>query len=121
MWWDSVGGQLYLWYNDGNSSQWVVAVNAANLLTPASTTTLGGVKVDGTTIKAAPDGTISTTVVPMGDNRLINGDMRIDQRNGGASGTALGYTVDRWYFVGSLVGKGTWQRSGVGCPGFPTP
>jgi hypothetical protein len=24
-WWDSVGGQLYLWYVDPNSSQWVVA------------------------------------------------------------------------------------------------
>jgi hypothetical protein len=35
-------------------------------------------------------------------NRLINGDMRIDQRNAGASqtitaGAALAYTVDRWY------------------------
>ena len=35
-------------------------------------------------------------------NRLINGDMRIDQRNSGASqtitaGAALAYTVDRWY------------------------
>ena len=26
-WWDSAGGQLYLWYNDGNSSQWVPASN----------------------------------------------------------------------------------------------
>ena len=25
-----------------------------------------------------------------GDNRIINGDMRIDQRNNGASGTAVG-------------------------------
>ena len=35
-------------------------------------------------------------------NRLINGDMRIDQRNAGASQTitaaaALAYSVDRWY------------------------
>ena len=35
-------------------------------------------------------------------NRLINGSMQIDQRNAGASqtitaGTALAYTVDRWY------------------------
>ena len=27
----------------------------------------------------------------IGDNRIINGDMRIDQRNNGASGTAYGY------------------------------
>jgi len=26
-WWDSAGGQLYVWFNDGTSSQWIVAVN----------------------------------------------------------------------------------------------
>ena len=26
-WWDSAGGQLYLWYNDGTSAQWVPAAN----------------------------------------------------------------------------------------------
>ena len=30
LWWDSVGGQLYVWYADANSSQWVIAVNAAS-------------------------------------------------------------------------------------------
>ena len=29
-------------------------------------------------------------------NRIINGDMRIDQRNNGAAVTAEGYLVDRW-------------------------
>jgi hypothetical protein len=48
-------------------------------------------------------------VPAMNDNRIINGDMRIDQRWNGASGTANGYTVDRWQYLGSLV-KGTWQR-----------
>lgn len=28
LWWDSVGGNLYIWYNDGNSSQWVITNNA---------------------------------------------------------------------------------------------
>ena len=33
-------------------------------------------------------------------NRLINSDMRIDQRNAGASvSNANGYTLDRWYFM----------------------
>jgi hypothetical protein len=48
----------------------------------------------------------------IGDNRLINGDMRIDQRNNGAGGTANGYTVDRWQYSGSQPGKVTWQRGG---------
>jgi phage gp45-like len=28
LWWDSTGGQLYIYYDDGNSQQWVVTVNA---------------------------------------------------------------------------------------------
>jgi hypothetical protein len=27
LWWDSTKGQLYLWYNDGNSSQWAPTTN----------------------------------------------------------------------------------------------
>ena len=57
-----------------------------------------------------------------GDNRIINGDMRIDQRNNGASGTAAGYTVDRWQYSSNLAGKGQWQQGHngpVGPSGFP--
>ena len=58
-------------------------------------------------------GNLSPTVVPgINDNRIINGDMRIDQRNNGASGTANGYTLDRWNFRQAPTGKGTWQRNG---------
>jgi hypothetical protein len=44
-------------------------------------------------------------------NRIINGDMRIDQRNAGASGTASAYTVDRWSYYGSQASKATWQQN----------
>jgi len=44
-------------------------------------------------------------------NRIINGDMRIDQRNAGASGTANAYTVDRWNYYGSQASKVTWQQN----------
>ena len=57
-----------------------------------------------------------------GDNRIINGDMRIDQRNNGNFSTANGYTVDRWQYAGSQAGKITWCRSLntiVGPPTFP--
>lgn len=51
----------------------------------------------------------------IGDNRIINGDMRIDQRNNGASGTATGvYTVDRWSYSANQASKGTWQRGATG-------
>ena len=45
-----------------------------------------------------------------GDNRVINGDMRIDQRWSGAAGTASGYTVDRWQYTALQAAKGNWQR-----------
>jgi len=44
-------------------------------------------------------------------NRIINGAMVIDQRNAGASGTANGYTVDRWTYQASQATKGTWQQN----------
>ena len=44
------------------------------------------------------------------DNRIINGDMRIDQRNNGASGTAAGYTVDRWKYGATQTAKITWRK-----------
>jgi hypothetical protein len=44
-------------------------------------------------------------------NRIINGDMRIDQRNAGASGTATAYTVDRWAYAATQASKGTWQQN----------
>lgn len=55
-----------------------------------------------------------------GDNRVINGDMRIDQRGvaSGAGVTAAGYTIDRWQ-LGNNTGatRGTVTRgSGAGLP-----
>jgi len=44
-------------------------------------------------------------------NKIINGAMVIDQRNSGNSGTAAGYTVDRWSMSSNLSTKGTWQQN----------
>lgn len=46
-------------------------------------------------------------------NRIINGDMRIDQRNAGASVTltATGYTVDRWGVAITQTSKLSVQRN----------
>jgi len=55
-----------------------------------------------------------------GRNRIINGDMRIDQRNAGASVTPTNaqYTIDRWSFGVSQASKFTAQRSTVAPTGF---
>ncbi len=46
-------------------------------------------------------------------NRIINGDMRIDQRNAGASVTPASndYTLDRWQYNGTQTSKFTVQRN----------
>jgi hypothetical protein len=48
-------------------------------------------------------------------NRIINGDMRIDQRNAGASvsnvATTEQYTLDRWSIYGASASKFTAQQS----------
>jgi len=41
-WWDSVGGQLYIWYDDGSSSQWVPASNQPGPQGPAGVGTVSG-------------------------------------------------------------------------------
>ena len=58
-----------------------------------------------------------------GRNRIINGDMRIDQRNAGASislANSNGYAVDRHlcFFQGGATGTLTFQRDSVAPAGF---
>jgi hypothetical protein len=56
-----------------------------------------------------------------GRNRIINGDMRIDQRNAGASVTALNtapFTVDRFYALSVPSSKYTVQQSSTAPTGF---
>jgi Collagen triple helix repeat (20 copies) len=72
-----------------------------------------GTFIDDPLIIRRSDGLVSVNALSapqaIGDNRIINGDMRIDQRNNGASGTASGYTVDRWAYYGAQT-KFSWQR-----------
>jgi hypothetical protein len=55
-------------------------------------------------------------------NRCINGDMRIDQRNAGASVTpsSSAYTLDRWKFITSPGSKFSFQQSSTAPAGFTT-
>ena len=183
LWWDNVGGDLYVYY----AGTWVSAQNIVTPPAPPSTTPIGGLNtiaynnagtesgdanntwntstatltvngsivsntvtstaitsntVTSNTVVAkylSSNGSVGTvgqvltsggaganTVWSAGSvgyrNRIINGDMKIDQRNGGASGTAGQYTVDRWYYGASQSSKGTWGRNLnaiAGPAGFP--
>ena len=74
--------------------------------------TSGHVTVDGVAYPSA--GSLS------GRNRIINGDMRIDQRNAGASVnmSAVVYPVDRWAAFEDTDGAMTAQRSTTAPVGF---
>lgn len=79
------------------------------------------VSVNGTNGITFNDGTTQATVgyVPW-RNRIINGDMRIDQRNNGASVTPTNtqYTIDRWQAQASQNSKFSVQRSATAPAGF---
>jgi hypothetical protein len=87
-------------------------VNNATLSPTGSSTNTGNIALTGT--------------VAMGSsfkrNRIINGDMRVDQRNAGASGNlaaATIYTVDRWATYASQASKATFQQN-AGSVATPT-
>ena len=51
-----------------------------------------------------------------GTNRIINGDMFINQRGVLGSATVVGYTIDRWNY-GGPVSKGSWNQNDNGTTG----
>ena len=73
------------------------------------------VSISGTNGVTFPDNSLQTAAAsPFGlKNRIINSDMRIDQRNAGASVTPSGdtYTVDRWKYEASQGSKFTIQQN----------
>lgn len=85
--------------------------------------------LNGTTPNATMDtngnftvgGTVSGASSNMFRNRIINGDMRIDQRNAGAAVSGIyGYGVDRWagYYLGAGTGRFSAQQSTTAPTGF---
>jgi hypothetical protein len=125
-----VGTNLYL--NTGLSSGNVVVSNTVSLtantivantvttgnVTVTGTTTTGNVTVSNTATMNKITDTLGNTFAPASGvmkNRIINGAMVIDQRNGGASvnnGAALAtYAVDRWKYYGTSASKFTIQQN----------
>jgi len=85
---------------DGTAGQWILGAGAIRPIAQPA------VNPNQVTILSQLAG-LSTGM----KNRLINGAMIFDVRNGGASGTAVGYTIDRWYFGANLATKGTWGQN----------
>ena len=116
------------------SNQILVTPRAAPTTTPVE---MGIVPSSGAELVQVLDS--SNTWVPIGavdgathtfvgigstGNRIINGDMRIDQRNNGVAGTgSSNYTVDRWGYYASQSSKIQWQQiatpASADAPPFP--
>jgi hypothetical protein len=74
------------------------------------------VSISGTNGVTFPDSSLQAAAAsPFGlKNRIINGDMRIDQRNAGAAinpATDGSYCVDRWQLVSAQTGKYSVQQN----------
>jgi hypothetical protein len=126
------GGATWTW--DG--TKWVAAgtTGASSIYLPLTGGTLTGPltvsaptsHIDNAIIGATTPAAASITSLNGGPlagmrNRVINGDMRIDQRRAGASWTVpsgAAYGVDRWEFVLSQASKFTAVQGSAGVPGF---
>ena len=97
-------------------------VNTITSTTGVGTVTLGsgGVSFSGTpTFNDVTLSSINGNAISGTRNRIINGDMRIDQRNAGASVTPNNsYTLDRWKGTTSQTSKYTVQQSSTAPTGF---
>jgi len=99
-------GNVAMTINAGNNS-----VSVATLAT-SSNLSVSNISVASTVTFG--DTTQFATAQSLGPrNRIINGDMRIDQRNAGASVTAGAgtYTLDRWQAYSSQASKFTVQQN----------
>jgi hypothetical protein len=91
LWWDSVSGNLYIWYVDPNTSQWVIVLNASTIAqaTPLPTQQ----------IFLTGSGTYNT---PAGCRRI---EVRLVGGGGGGSGGTPGGNAGSTTF-GALTGGG---------------
>jgi hypothetical protein len=103
LWWDSVHGQFYLFFNDGNSTQWVPTTNqmGGGYLPLTGGSLSGGLTATG---YLEADGVGAT---PIGGASNINGALRLNKAVGGSS-VITGYTngSQRWQiYLGTNVAE----------------
>ncbi|HEY2416399.1 MAG TPA: hypothetical protein VGH84_00650 [Steroidobacteraceae bacterium] len=94
MWFDSVGTQMYLFYNDGNRAQWVPTTNQVTGIQEAPS---GGVLYGRrNSAWASVDAAIVPAQNNTGRNLLHNPLFNVTQRGAGPWNSSGVYTVDRW-------------------------
>lgn len=100
LWFDSVGGQTYVWYSDPNTSQWVLAVSAAQgpqgatgSQGPAGPNTLPKGVVDGSDAAAGQIGEIISNVNTTGSTIPVSTPQNV---------VAIALTAGDWDVFGEL-------------------
>jgi hypothetical protein len=83
LWWDSLGGQMYVRYDDTNSVQWVTTHNES-------------------TSQLYTDNAVAGTLNNVGRNKLHNSMFNVAQRGAGPFTTNGSYCGDRWQVAISL-------------------
>jgi hypothetical protein len=103
LWWDPIGGQLYIWYDDGDTQQWVAATNMPG--PPGPPGTPGGGTITGVNVSTGLTGGGLTGIVTIG---LV---IPVAISSGGTGATAP---------VGALANLGGLPLSGGTMSGFLT-
>jgi hypothetical protein len=103
MWWDTTAGLLYLRYNDGNSTQWVIACpqpdTSTYLTSVAQALTAPQQQQVRQNVYAAPFDALAYS------GMQVNGSFDASQEKGFAATLASGYICDGWYMsAGGTVG-----------------
>ena len=114
------GGVTWIW--DG--TKWTAQGSGPGLYLPLTGGTMTGDLILNRDAQVALGAATKEQVDARGagDNRLINGDMRIDQRGGGSTGvnSTSAYVVDRWQYQTTLTGKITLTQGSGGPSSFRT-
>ena len=92
LWWDSVGGQLYIRFQDADSTQWIIA-NSAPIASDAPSDSKTYARRNATWTDVSTS--VAAAPANVGRNYVHNALMNVWQRGTGPF-TASGYTADRW-------------------------
>jgi hypothetical protein len=95
LWWESDTGLLYVRYNDGNSTQWVIASPQPD--TSTFVTTSQAVRYDvAQVLTAAQQTQARNNIAVQKKNYIINGAMMVSQQNGTTVLAVGGYVADQF-------------------------
>ena len=96
LWWNTTTGTLFIYYQDGDSNQWIPAAIPG----PASILDGQSVIFEDISVKSLNNGPLAGL-----RNQIINGNYEFNQRGIGLPGSPTtlagnSYGLDRWYFLG---------------------